>query len=45
MITDFQGGIMIRECGYSYSVWVYDVSRAEIDYDQKKAKELKNQYA
>ena len=45
MITDFKGGILIRECGYSYPVWVYDVTRTEIDYDKKKAKEIKTQYA
>jgi len=44
MITDFKGGILIRECGYSYPVWVYDVTRAEIGYDQKKAKEIRSQY-
>ena len=44
MITDFQEGILIRECDYSYPVWVYDVTRAEICYDQKKAKEIRAQY-
>ena len=44
MITDFQEGILIRECDYSYPVWVYDVTRAEIGYDQKKAKEIRSKY-
>ena len=44
MITDFQEGILIRECNYSYPVWVYDVTRAEIGYDQKKAKEIRALY-
>ena len=42
MITDFEGGILITEFGYGYPVWIYDVSRAEIGYDQRKAKELKD---
>ncbi len=29
----------------SYPVWIYDVTRAKIGYDQKWARELKNQYA
>ena len=41
MITDFDGGIIIREFGHGCSpVWIYDVSRDDIDHDQKKAKEL-----
>jgi hypothetical protein len=44
MITDFEGGILISEFGYGRPVWIYDVTRAEIGYDQKKAGELKDQY-
>ena len=44
MITDFKGGILIRECNYNYPVWIYEITRAEIDYDQKKAKEIRSQY-
>jgi hypothetical protein len=44
MITDFEGGILIRECNYTYPVLVYDVTRAEIGYDQKKVKEIRSQY-
>jgi hypothetical protein len=44
MITDFEGGILIREFGYGYPIWIYDVTMAEIGYDQKKAKKLKDQY-
>ena len=40
MITDFDGGMLIKECDYTYPVWVYDVSRSEINYDQDKAKEI-----
>ena len=32
MITDFGGGILIRELGYGHPVWIYDVSRDEIVY-------------
>lgn len=45
MITDFQGGILISEFGYGRPVWIDDVTRFEIDYDQKRAKDLKEQYA
>jgi hypothetical protein len=44
MITDFKAGIIIKELGYGYPVWIYDVSRSEIRYSHKKAKELRNQY-
>ena len=44
MITDFEGGILINEFGYGYPVWIYDVSRAQIGYNQRKAKELKDLY-
>jgi hypothetical protein len=40
MITDFEGGILISECGYGRLVWIYEVSRDEIGHDQRKAKEL-----
>jgi prophage tail gpP-like protein len=43
-ITDFDGGLLIKEYDYSYPVWVYDVSRSEINYDQNKAKEIRAQY-
>jgi len=44
MITDFEEGLLIREFGYGYPIWIYDVTRAEIGYEQKKAKEIKNRY-
>jgi hypothetical protein len=43
MITAFDGGMLIKECDYTYPVWVYDVSRADINYDQDKAKKIKTQ--
>jgi|MudIll2142460700_1097286.scaffolds.fasta_scaffold516899_2 hypothetical protein len=44
MITDFDGGILIQAGDYSYPIWVYDVSRADIGHDQKKAQQLKDRY-
>lgn len=40
MITDFEGGLLIREFDYTHPVWIYDISRASIDYSQKRAKGL-----
>ena len=40
MITDYKGGLLIKECGYSYPTWIYDVTRDDIGYDGKKAKDL-----
>ena len=39
-ITDFKDGILIKMNDYSYPVWLYDISRADINYSKKKAKEL-----
>lgn len=44
MITDIEGGILVREFDYTYPVWIYDVSRSAIGYNQKKAKQLLRQY-
>ena len=44
-ITDFKGGILIKKNDYSYPVWLYDISRADINYSKKKAKELMRSYA
>ena len=44
MITDFEGDILISESGYGYPIKIYSVSRADIAYDQKKAKELISPY-
>jgi hypothetical protein len=43
MITDWDGGMLIKS-GFNYPIWVYEVSRADIGYSQKKAKELIRQY-
>ena len=42
MITDTDDGLLIRENGYSYPVLLYDLTRADIAYDQQKAKTLLN---
>ncbi len=39
-ITDFGGGLLIQELSYTYPSWIYDVSRADIGFSQKKAKEI-----
>ena len=44
MITDFEGDLLIREFGYNYQVRIYDLCRADIGFDQKKAQKLKNRY-
>ena len=44
MITDFEGDILISEFGHSYPIRIYSVSRAHIEYDQRKAKELRSLY-
>ena len=43
-ITDFEGGLLISEFGYTYPVWVYETSRADIDYSQKRARQLLRMY-
>lgn len=45
MITDFEGGILISEFDYTYPIWIYDISRTDIGYERKKAKQLRRQYA
>jgi hypothetical protein len=42
MITDAFGGLLIRECGYNYPVWIDGVSRAAIGYSRRKATSLKS---
>ena len=44
MITDFEGDLLISEFGYDYALRIYSVSRADIGYNQRKAKELKGLY-
>ena len=43
MITDWNGGLLIKS-GFDHPIYLYDVSRADIGYSQKKARELQQQY-
>ncbi len=43
-ITDFNGGLLIKKADSSYPVWLYDLSRANIGYSHKKAKQLIKQH-
>lgn len=43
-ITDFEDGILIKKNDYSYPIWLYDISRADIEYNQKKACKLIQQH-
>jgi len=43
-ITDFEGDMLISECSYNYPIRIPDTSRADIGYDQNKAKKLRRQY-
>jgi len=44
MITDIDGDILIGEFDYSYPFMIYGVSRSDIDFNQRKAKQLRRQY-
>ena len=44
MITDIDGDILISKFDYSYPFMIYGVSRADIDFDPRKAKQLRRQY-
>jgi len=41
MITDIRGCLLISERDYSYPIIIDDKTRKDINYDQKKARELK----
>jgi hypothetical protein len=43
-ITDFQGGILIKEADYTSPLYVYDISRADIGHDHRRARALHRQY-
>ena len=43
MLTDFNGGLLIRTYDYTYPVWIYDISRANVAHDPAKVKRLMNQ--
>jgi len=42
MITDWNGGLLIK-AGFISPVYLYDVSREDIGYSRKKARELMRQ--
>ncbi len=43
-ITDFEGGILIKEADYTSPLYVYDISRADIGHDHRRARALNRQY-
>ena len=43
-ITDFDGGILISQFDYTSPFRIYGVSRADLGYNQKKARQLLNLY-
>lgn len=43
-ITDFDSGLLIKKLDYTYPIWVYDLSRAHIDYNRKKARQIVQQH-
>jgi hypothetical protein len=43
-ITDFEGGLVISDSGYSYPVWIYDVSRSDINHSRRKGFNLRQLY-
>ena len=43
-ITDLQAGILIKESDYTYPLYVYDISRADIGHNHRRARALHKQY-
>ena len=43
-ITDLQAGILIKEEDYTYPLYVYDIFRADIGHDHRRARALHRQY-
>jgi len=39
-ITDFEGGLLVKQDNYDYPIWIDDVSRADIGHDHRRAKAL-----
>ena len=42
MITDFEGGLLVREFGYGYPIYIEGKSRQNLPDNQKKVMELIN---
>jgi hypothetical protein len=43
-ITDFKGGLIIGGLSYDYPIFVYDISRSDINNDIRKVVDLKKRY-
>jgi hypothetical protein len=43
-ITDFKGGLIIGGLSYNYPIFVYDISRSDINCDIRKVLDLKKRY-
>jgi len=43
-ITDIDGDILVSKSDDSYPFMIYGVSRSDIDFDQRKAKQLRLRY-
>ena len=43
LIADWGGGLIIK-AGYSYPIYLYDISREDIGYSKRKARELIREY-
>ncbi len=41
-ITDFDGSLILKESNYTYPVIIDGCSREDINFDQQKAKDLKD---
>lgn len=39
-ITDYNGGLLIKNDDYTYPIWVYDLSRAAIGYNREKTNQI-----
>jgi len=44
MITDIDGDILVGEFAYAYPFMIYGVLRSDIDFDQRRAKQLRRRY-
>lgn len=43
LIADWNGGLLIQS-GWDYPIYLYDMSREEVGYNRKKARELTRRY-
>ena len=44
MATDFERGLIIGGYNYDYPIFIYGISRSDINYDIKKVLDLKKTY-